>query len=547
MADAEPVAQKPPSQPAQEGSSLSPFGYRVFTVLWIATVVSNIGTWMQSATAGWLMATLNPDPLVVALVQVASSLPMFIFALPAGALADIIDRRRLLIVIQILITLLVCVFGVLVWLEQVTPQLLLIFTFLMGAASALIAPAWQSIVPQLVPRQELQPAVALNSVGINVSRAIGPALAGLIIAQWGLAAPFWVNALTTLGVIGALIWWHPPADAARHLPPEHFGGAIRAGLRHVRFNPHLRATSIRAASFFIFASAYWALLPLVARHQIHGGPELYGILLGAIGVGAVGGAFLLPPLKRRLGADRLVMAGTVGTAFAMILFGLARHPTTALIASVFAGVSWIAVLATLNVSAQLGLPAWVRGRGLAVFVTVMFGALTLGSYIWGHVAAAIGLSAAHIAAAVAALVSIPLLLPWKLQTGAGVDLTPSMHWPAPVVSGDIEADRGPVLVSVEYQVDPAKREAFLQAIAPLAQARRRDGAFQWGIFEDAAQTGRFVEAFLLDSWMEHLRQHERITNADRVIQDAVQQFQTAGAPTVRHLIAAEPAENARGI
>ncbi|MDH7799050.1 MULTISPECIES: MFS transporter [unclassified Beijerinckia] len=547
MSEAEPVAQpKLLSSPPQDGSSLSPFGYQVFTILWTATVVSNIGTWMQSATAGWLMANLDPDPLVVALVQVAASLPMFIFALPAGALADIIDRRRLLISVQILIALLVSLFGLLVWLDRVTPQLLLVFTFLTGAAAALIAPAWQSIVPQLVPRQELQPAVALNSVGINVSRAIGPALAGLIIAEWGMAAPFWINAVTTLGVIGALIWWHPSADTGPRLPPEHFGGAIRAGLRHVRYNPHLRATAIRAASFFVFASAYWALLPLVARHQIRGGPELYGVLLGAIGVGAVGGAFLLPRLKRWLGADRLVMAGTVGTALAMALFGLARHPATALVASLVAGISWIAVLATLNVSAQLALPAWVRGRGLAVFVTVMFGALTLGSAIWGHVAVVIGLPATHMVAAFAALVSVPLLRPWKLQTGAGSDLTPSMHWPAPVIARDIEADRGPVLVSVEYQVDVEKRELFLEAITKFAHARRRDGAFQWGIFEDAAQEGRFVEAFLVDSWMEHLRQHERSTNADRELQDAVQQFQLAGTPTVRHLIAAEPAQKERG-
>ena len=270
-------------------SPWSPFRHPTFTVLWIATVVSNIGTWMQNAAAGWLMTGLNPDPLIVALVQVATSLSMFLFVLPAGALADIIDRRRLLIVIQVASAVITAILSVLVWTGRATPIILLAFTFLAGSAAALISPAWQAIVPQLVPRQDLPAAVALNSVGFNVSRAVGPALAGLIIGAMGLAAPFGLNAISFLGVIGALIWWHAPGTRARHLPAERFGAAIRIGLRHARHNPHLRATLMRAAGFFLFASAYWALLPLVARNQVAGGPELYGILLGAIGAGAVGG------------------------------------------------------------------------------------------------------------------------------------------------------------------------------------------------------------------------------------------------------------------
>jgi len=375
-----------PSALAGERSSLSPLRHRTFAMLWTATVVSNIGTWMQNAAASWLMTGLDPDPLTVALVQVATTLPMFVFALPAGALADIVDRRRLLLVIQIAATLWVAGFGLLVWSGRVTPGILLGFSFLAATFASLVAPAWQSIVPSLVPRQDLQAAVALNSVGINISRAVGPALAGVIIAGMGMAAPFWLNALAAIGVIAALTWWRPSQGAARRLPPERFGGAIRAGLRHAGHNPHLRATLIRAAGFFVFASAYWALLPLVAREQVRGGPTLYGILLGAIGAGAVGGAFLLPWLKRTLGADRVVIAGTVGTALALFLFGVARHPAIALAASLIAGVAWIAVLATLNVSAQVALPEWVRGRGLSIFATVMFAGLALGSALWGQIA-----------------------------------------------------------------------------------------------------------------------------------------------------------------
>jgi predicted MFS family arabinose efflux permease len=534
------VESKPPAGLLPYASSLSPFRHSTFAVLWIATVVANIGIWMQNAAAGWLMTSLDPDPFVVALVQVANALPMFLFALAGGALADIVDRRRLLIVIQATVAALVAGFGLMVWSGHVTPAALLAFAFLAGIAAALIAPAWLSIIPQLVPRPYLQPAVALNGVGINVSRAVGPALAGLIIVAWGMAAPFWLNAVSTLGVIAALIWWRPPADAApRRLPAESFGRAIRAGLRHARHNPHLRATLIRTVGYTVFASAFWALLPLLARNQVAGGPRLYGLLLGAIGAGAVAAAFMLPHLQRRFGADMPAVAGTVGTALAMVALGLARQSAVALAASFMAGVSWMAVLMAVNLSAQVGLPGWVRGRGLALFSTVLFGGLTFGSALWGEVATLTSLPTAHFLAAAGALIAIPLLWRWKLQTGAGVDFTPSMHWPQPALSHDIEADRGPVLVTIEYHIDPADRGAFVDAITDLAQERRRNGAFEWGLFEDAAQDGRFLETFMLDSWMEHLRQHERVTQADRARQEAVHRFQTEGAPKVTHLIASD--------
>jgi MFS family permease len=292
--------------------------------------------------------------------------------------------------------------------------------------------------------------------------------------------------------------------------------------------------------FFLFGSAYWALLPLVARDQIRGGPELYGVLLGAIGAGAVAGAFALPWLKKRFGPDRLMAAGSLGTAFALVLYGLAREPVAALLASLTAGISWIAVLATLNVSAQVALPDWVRGRGLALFVTVFFGAMTLGSAIWGQVAGLAGLPAAHFMAAAGALLAIPLTWRWKLQTGAAIDLMPSMHWPVPLTAHEVAHDEGPVMVTVEYRVDRQNRAAFLTAIGKVANERRRDGAYAWGIYEDAAEPGRFLETFLVESWLEHMRQHERITNADRVAQEAVQQFQRDGTPKVTHLISAEP-------
>jgi MFS family permease len=494
---------------------------------------------MSGAASGWLMTSLNPDPLLVSLVQAAATLPMFLFAVPAGALADIVDLRKFLIFGELATMIVATIFAAIVWLDLATPVTLLLFTFLASVTSALTSPAWQAVVPRLVSKQEMHPAVAANSAGINVSRAVGPALGGVMVARIGIAAPFWFNAFSNAGVIGALLWWRPPRTGTPQLPVERLRSAIGTGFRHARNNRHLSATLVRAVAFFLFASAYWALLPLIARSQIGGGPELYGYLLGAIGIAAVGAALALPWLKDKLGANRLVAAGTLGTALAMVLFGLARDSATAFAASIIAGASWIAVVANLNVSAQLALPDWVRGRGLAIFVTAFFGALSLGSVIWGQIAGMLGLPAADFLAAAGAVAAIPMTWRWKLQTGAGLDLTPSMHWPTPVLTRHIDQDRGPVLVTVEYQIGPRDRDSFLDALEALGRERRRDGAYAWGVFEDAAGRGRIVETFLVESWLEHLRQHERVTKADRLVQDRVNGFNLGGLPKVTHLLSAE--------
>jgi predicted MFS family arabinose efflux permease len=519
-------------------SPWSPFRHRAFTVIWIATLVSNIGSWMYSSASAWLMTGLDADPSMVSLVQVAATLPMFLFALPAGALADIVDKRCFLIGAESFIAVVSTLFAVLVWRHLINPWTLLLCTFLIEAGSAATWPTWQSIVPELVPRPELPPAVAMNSVGMNVSRAVGPALGGVLTAAFGVAAPFWVNGVSNFGVIAALLRAPSAARTSSQLPAERFVSALRTGVRHSRNNPHLRATLLRAVGFFGFASCYWALLPLVARNQVGGGATFYGVLLGAVGASAIGGVFALPWLKAALGPNRVVAAGSIGTAVAMVLYGIARDPVTALAASVLAGVCWIAVLSTLNVSAQLALPEWVRGRGLAVYVTVFFGALTLGSAFWGQVARLGGVPIALFIAAAGALLAVPLTWRWKLQTGASVDLTPSMHWPTPVLSQHVESDAGPVLVTVEYRIMGTERDAFLHALELLSHERGRDGAYAWGLFEDVSETGRFLETFLVESWLEHLRQHKRVTNADRVLQQHVHQL-LKSPPTTAHLIASQ--------
>jgi MFS family permease len=531
----DPRTTAPPHTAASTGS---PFRHRAFTVIWIATVVSNIGGWMYNVASGWLMTSLDPNALIVSMVQVANSLPMFLFAIPAGALADIVNQRRFLIFGESTITIVSTAFAALVWLHLITPVSLLLFSFIVTVGSAMTAPAWQSVVAQLVPRPDLPSAVAANSVGINVSRAVGPALGGVIVGSLGIAAPFWLDAFSNIGVIAALIWWRVPKKSGSSLPPESFGSAIRTGIRYARYNSYLKATLIRTIAFFVFGSAYWALLPLVARTQIAGGPALYGVLLGAIGASAVGGAFLLKWLRARLGADFLVAAASLGTALAMAMFALAHRPATAVAASLVAGASWIAAVSSLNVSAQVALPEWVRGRGLAMYVTVMFGALTIGSAIWGELAVIAGLPASLLVAAAGAVIGIFLTRRRKLQTGADVDFSPSMHWPDPVTTHAIEADRGPVLVTVEYRIDPKNRKAFLHAIGQHSLERRRDGAYDWGIFEDPADDGRFIETFLTDSWLEHLRLHRRVTEADRISEQAVRRFQIGEGPKTTHLIGA---------
>lgn len=525
----------------EASSAQSPFRHRTFLILWLATVLSNTGTWMHDVGAGWLMTSLAPSPLIVAMVQTATTLPIFLFALPAGALADTLDRRKMLMVVQLIMGVLAATLGVLALLDAVNSTLLLLLTFLMGTGAAFVAPAWQSIVPTLVPKPALQQAVAANSVGINISRAIGPALAGFLITAVGVASPFLVNALSFGVVIFALSRWKPTPADKKHLPPEALMGAIAAGLRYARHSAPLKATLIRALAFFFFASAYWALLPLITHELLKGGASLYGILLGSVGAGAVSGAMLLPRFKKYLSADTLVAVGTLGTVVTLCSLALFDNRVIAALTCGVAGMSWIIVLTSLNVSAQVALPDWVRARGLSIFITVFFGAMSAGSLVWGQVATKWGIPYGLLSAAAGALVMIPLTWRWKLQLGVSMDLAPSAHWPAPLTDRDVEHDQGPVMVTIEYTIDPERRAKFTEVMHQLSKHRRRDGAYAWGIFEDAAVRGRFLEYFLVSSWLEHLRQHHRATRTDQDIQQQAKTFHIGkDAPQVSHFIASNP-------
>ena len=529
-------------------SVFSPFKHRVFSVLWLATLISNIGTWMFNVTSGWMMTALSPSPLMVALVQAATALPIFLFALPAGVLGDLFNRRKLLFWTQIFLAAVLFIFTALLWLGITSPWLLLAFTFSIGVGTAFASPAWQAIVPRLVPRDELASAIVWNGVSMNIARAIGPALGGFVLAAAGAMATVFIDALSYLAVAAALLWWRATATQTDNLPREHLSGALRAGIRFALHSKPLRYTLIRALAFFTCASAYWALLPIVAKETLQGGPDLYGILLTALGLGAVAGAFLLPQLRKRYSANTNLILAILGTAFCLITFALGRHMVFGILAGFIGGVSWIIAVSTLNYSAQVALPDWVRARGLAIFQMAVFGAMAAGSLGWGQVAIVSDLSTSLIASGLLALALIPITHRFTLNLGEHHDHTPSGHWVEPVAATAAAHDSGPVLVTLEYRIADKDRDEFFTLIRELGTIRRRDGAIQWGYFEDIEQRGRFIEMFMAESWIDHLRQHARVSAADKMLQDKIFALhQGTTHPPVTHAVTPQPGSHPEAI
>jgi hypothetical protein len=515
------------------------FGHAPFAVMWTSTTLSLTGIAMSDAASAWLMTSFDPNPMAVSMVRVAASAPMFFFTFLAGALADIVEARRYLIVLESLITAMIVAFAGAIFLGWANAHVLLGATLLLSAGWSLAAPAWLAIIPRLVPRRDLDGAMAANSVGYNVSRAFGPFVAGLAIAKLGSSAPYWIFGVANFVTLIALLWWRAPPVVGETLPAERLTSAIKTGLRHAFYNRQLRATLARTLAVYPFAVALLALLPLVARMRMDEGPEFYGVVMGAASVGAIGASFVVRRLKAWLGADRLVAAGTIGLAASLVMFGLARAPTLAMAAAPLAGASWTIVLSSLNVSAQLSLPDWVRARGLAIFLTVIFGCMAVGSAVWGQIAVALGVPTALFLAAAGALIAIPLTWRWKLQTAVGVDLSPAMHWPAPNLARQVRDNSGPVLVTLRYHLTGVDPAPFLAAIDEIGRQRRRDGAYAWGIFEDVAEKGIFLETFLIESWLETKHLRERVTNADRLVEEHVLEL-VKGRPDLTLLVASDP-------
>jgi len=508
----------------------SPLRHSLFRNLWIVTIVSNIGTWMQDVGAGWLMTSLSTSPSMVALVEAADSFPIMLLALPAGAIADIVDRRRLLAFVHAYLLLVAGALALLTWLGLMTAWTLLGFVFALGVGAAMVMPAWAAIVPELVRTEELASAVALNSVGINASRAIGPAIAGVLVAAIGPWLVFALNALSYIGIIAVLLHWRREHRRST-LPAERFLGALRVGMRFVLHSRELKAVLVRGIGFFAFASATWSLFPLIVRRELGRGPETYGLLLTCIGVGAVVGALLLPRVREKLSRDAVVAAASVLYALAALTLAHVHDLVLLAVAMLATGVAWIAILSALQVSAQMALPPWVRARGLAAFVVVFMGGMALGSVLWGQVASRVGIPDTLTMAAVGMAAAIGITWTFRLGQHQLRNFAPSMEWPAPVVAATPEPDSGPVMVTVEYRIRSGERDAFIVAVEAVGEMRRRNGAYFWELFHDPADPDHLTECFMDESWVEHLRQHERLSIADRDILNVAKQHLVEGQTT----------------
>jgi len=514
----------------------SPLKIGLFRAMWLAILGSNVGTWINDVAAAWVMAERTGSPLMVALVQSATTVPVVLLALVAGTLADIVDRRRYLLFTQGWMLLVAATLATLTGLSMLTPGLLVALTFAMGCGAAMAMPAQAAIVSELVPRPMLASAVALNSIGINIARSLGPAIGGLIVAQLGPSWAFGLNALSFAAMLIVLTRWTPDATAST-LPPEGFGAGLRAGLRYALRAGRLQAVLVKSAGFFFFASAVTALLPLVVRGEMHGGAGLYGILLGCIGIGAVTGALVLPTLRARMDRDLLVLLATL--ACALSLFGLAwlRHMALLPLAMLVNGFAWITVLSSLQIAAQTAVPPWVRARALSLYIMVFSLGMAAGGLSWGSIAQRTSIPLALTIASVGAVIAG--LLVWRVRIAGSeeLDLRPAGYWPAPELAVPVSHDRGPVLVTVEYRIADADRATFHALMGELGRTRRRDGAVLWGVAEDVATPGIHLEYFVTSSWVEHLRQHERVTAEDRDHQQKVRALHRGEhAPIVRHFV-----------
>jgi MFS family permease len=487
---------------------------------------------MQSVGAAWLMLSLTPNPTMVALVQTFSTLPFFLIAIPAGALADVVDRRKLILFTELWMFAWSVVLAVLTIAGVMSPWLLLLLILLFSMGAALEGPGWQAIFPELVPKQELTSALALNGIEFNLARAVGPGLAGVIVAIAGAATAFVINAFSFLGVIAVIFRWKRPVRK-RLTPVETIGESISAGFRYFRYAPRLRGVVLRAGVAMLFVSAFWALLPIVARN-LGKGAVGYGLLLSSFGAGAIAGALLLPSLRSRMSREDILSAGIAVVALVVAALGY-LHTLVFLCPILFVGgVAWTLFLSVLNTVVQNLAPEWVRARVLAFYLLVFQGGIAAGSVIWGAMAGRYGLRITLSAAAIGLAASLVLRVHYSIPTEID-DLSPWSHWPSHTVFAQLPPDEGPVLVTFEYRVAPEKADDFRKAMYHYQNVRRRDGAIRWGLYYDATTPGQYIETFVVRSWAEHLRQQDRFTVADQKVEDHVLSL-VQQPPKVSHFI-----------
>jgi len=525
-------------QPSPAISALSPFRQRIFLGLWIAQVVSNIGTWMQSTAAAWMMTGLDPSPVMVALVQTASNLPVFFLGLSAGAIADIVDRRKLLIFTQLWMVVSAGLLAFLTMTGSTTPLLLLLLTFSLGIGSALMMPGFQAIFPELVSRDELPAAVTLNSVSYNLARSIGPAIGGIVVSLTGPGPVFLLNALSFVGVIAVILPWKPKKRSGS-LPAESFRSAVRTGIRYTLHATELKAVLMRMGVFILFGSAIWALVPLVARFGLGTGAGGYGILLAAAGTGSLIGAAILPTLRRRFAINGLITVAELLFAATTIALGYAPSLPLALLAMFAGGIAWLVLVSNYNVLVQMVVPSWVQARALGMYWMIFIGGMAIASAFWGILADLFGVPAALLVAGAGLALSVPVMQRVPVKDGIRLDMSPARCWPRQHTVTTPGPEAGPVFVTRKYRVEPSRVDNFLISMQEVGRLRLRDGATDWKLIRDLDDGTLFVEIFIVDSWIDHLRQHERMTIEDLGIEEKTREYRCETAtPAVRHFISA---------
>lgn len=518
-------------------SVAGPLRNRVFVGLWVASVTSHVGTWMSETGTTLVMTDLTSSPLVIALVSSATSLALLLASLPAGTLADVLDRRKLLLASQAGMTIIAIAYAYLAYADMLTPILLLGATFALGLGAAVSLPAWEASIPEIVGREHMASALTLDSIGINVGRALGPATAGILVALVGVWLVFLLDAFTFLALFLAVLAWKP-TPVVRSASPERFSAAIRGGARYVRHSPAFRAVLVRTAAFILAASALWGLLGVRLRIGLGFDSLTYGLIVGAFGAGAILTAVALPRLRRRFNADIVTLTSTVVMAGLLLALAVLASPIAIGACMLVGGGAWIAQMSGLNVAAQFATASWVRGRALAMYAVIFQGSMFVGTTTWGSVASLGTTRLALLVAASVLLGSVVLAFRYRLAPTEKMDLTPSMHWPRPQLAVDPAQSDLPAFVSVEYEVDPKDHPAFMVAMQDVRRMRLRDGASSWGIFHEPESPRILLECFQVPSWDEHMRQHDRITKQDLASEQTVRRFHRGTTPPrVRHYVA----------
>ena len=526
-----------PLQRFVDTAALAPLKERTFRMLWLAWLAANMTMWMNDVAAAWLMTSLTTSPVMVALVQTASTLPVFLLGLPSGAMADILDRRRYFAATQLWVSVNALVLAGLSLADALTAELLLALTFVNGVGLAMRWPVFAAIVPEIVPKAQLSPAIALNGIAMNLSRIIGPVLAGVLLAAAGPAAVFVLNALlAAVASVLILRWKRQPKVST--LPGERFVGAMRVGLNFALQSPRLKVILLRAFLFFLQSTALIALLPLVAQRLPGGGPATFTLMLACLGVGAIFAALRFPRWRERYTRDQFVRIGSVVQAGLSVVIVYVPELWVALPAMVVVGMAWISVANSLTVSAQIALPDWVRARGMSIYQMALMGGSAAGSLLWGQVASWTDVAAAVAAAAGFGMLMLVVLRKLTIEGGAEIDFSPVSVTSTVEAPVGVEADDGPVMVTIEYLIDPARAHEFGQVMQRTRRARLRQGALSWGLFRDAAHPERMIEYFVDENWLEHQRRLERFSAFDADLRVQRLGFHTgAEPPRVQRFIA----------